>query len=431
MSELENLIQITITRQTSSVATAAFNIPAILAQFTDFSERTRVYTSISAVGEDFDSTSDVYIIANKMFGQSSVAAVPPSIVVGRRQVDSVVGTVTTATEGVTYTVTINGTDYSYVAVALDDATDIVAGIKAAYDLAAISGITFTDNLDGTFDVAVSVAGTAWSITSSNLITLVQDTPTETWTEALEAMEVENNDWYGLVLASHVQADQEEIATAITARKKIYGTSTSNAVTPTTGTTDVASSFYADTLGRVYTIYQPEADSDWPEAAAMGGYMPYTPGSASWNVKQLVGVTVYSLTDTQRANLRNKNCNFYTRVGGLSILQDGLMADGRPIYEIMTADWIESRMRERIYAKWANSLKFTYDRRGFALIGNEMRGVLAEAVNNNAISSFEVFEPDPLAASVTDKADGIARTFTFRAVILTDIRKVIIEGTLTL
>ena len=70
MSELDSIIQVTITRETATVETAAFNIPLILATFTNFSERTRTYTDIDGVTEDFGTETNVYTMATKLFGQS-------------------------------------------------------------------------------------------------------------------------------------------------------------------------------------------------------------------------------------------------------------------------------------------------------------------------------------------------------------------------
>ena len=69
MSELDTIIEINITRQTTTVDTAAFNIPLIVSGVIEFPERTRTYTSLAAVGEDFATTSNVYIMASKILAR--------------------------------------------------------------------------------------------------------------------------------------------------------------------------------------------------------------------------------------------------------------------------------------------------------------------------------------------------------------------------
>ena len=70
MSQLDDVVRVVIFDQSTAIATASFQIPLILSAFTDFSERVRTYTNISGVGEDFSSTSPVYKMAEKLFGQS-------------------------------------------------------------------------------------------------------------------------------------------------------------------------------------------------------------------------------------------------------------------------------------------------------------------------------------------------------------------------
>ena len=72
MSDLDDVVSIILTRESTAVATASFQIPLILATFTNFSERTRTYTSFKGVAEDFDDGDKVYKMANQLFGQSTV-----------------------------------------------------------------------------------------------------------------------------------------------------------------------------------------------------------------------------------------------------------------------------------------------------------------------------------------------------------------------
>lgn len=428
MSELDQIVNIQITRESTAVATASFQIPLVLATFTNFSERTRTYTDISVVGEDFASTSNVYKIAAKLFGQSSVGAVPPSIIIGRRQVDSVSGSVTVANSA-TYTITINGTPYSFVSDASATAIEIVAGLDAA--VGTPTGIVFTDNLDGTFTVAPSVAGTPWSLVSSTNVTLANGTPTEDWVEALEAVEQENNVWYGIVAETHVQADVVALSDAINARRKLYGTSTADPVTPTTGITDIAKILSDKTADRTYGIYLPTADTEFPEAAWMGAQLPYTPGSNDWDFKRAVGVTVSNLTDTQRVNLRNKNTNMYTTVAGVNIFQDGDTFGGSPIDEIVGIDWLYARLQEGVYFRLINSLKVPMTNPGLAIIENEIRSVLSQAEANGLIDrGWSVSTPDVSTISPNLRAQRTAGVFVFRARLAGSIRRVQINGFLS-
>lgn len=425
MSELDQIVQITITRESTAVATTSFQIPLVLATFTNFSERTRTYTDITGVGEDFASTSNVHKIATKLFGQSSVGAVPPSIVVGRRQVDTVTYTPTVA-DNTLYSVTLNGTPYTFTSGVGATATTIVTGLKAA--LGSPTGITVTGTT--TLILTTTVLGTPWSvIASTNLVGV--NTVTEDWVEALEAVEQENNVWYGIVSETHVSADQEALSDAINARRKLYGTSTADTVTPTTGITDIAYKLKAKTADRTFGIYLPTADTEFPEAAWMGAQLPYTPGSNDWDFKRAVGVTVSNLTDTQRVNLRGKDCNMYTTVAGVNIFQDGDTFGGSPIDEIVGIDWLYARLQEGVYFRLINSLKVPMTNPGLAIIENEIRSVLSQAEANGLIDrGWQVTTPDVSTIPANLRAQRTAGVFVFRARLAGSIRKVIINGFLS-
>lgn len=425
MSELDQIVSITITRESTAVATASFQIPLVLATFTNFSERTRTYTDIDAVNDDFPSTSNVSKIATKLFGQSSVGAVPPSIVVGRRQVDSVTFT-PTVSDSTVYTVTLNGTPYTFTSGVGATATTIVTGLKAA--IGSPVGITVTGTT--TLILAVTTPGNPWSVTTSTNLVGV-NTVTETWVAALEAVEQQNNTWYGIVSETHVSADVEALSDAINARRKLFGTSTADTVTPTTGITDIAYKLSAKTADRTYGIYLPTADTEFPEAAWMGAQLPYTPGSNDWDFKRAVGVTVSRLTDTQRVNLRNKNTNMYTTVAGVNIFQDGDTFGGSPIDEIVGIDWLYARLQEGVYFRLINSLKVPMTNPGLAIIENEIRSVLSQAEANGLIDrGWSVSTPDVSTISPTLRAQRTAGVFVFRARLAGSIRRVQINGFLS-
>lgn len=426
MSELDSIIQIQINRETTAVATASFQIPLVLATFTNFSERYRVYTDFDAVSDDFTSTDNVYKIAQRLFGQDGVR--PPSIVVGRRQVDSVTFTPTVA-DNTVYTVTLNDTPYTFTSGVSATATTIVTGLKAA--IGSPTGI----NVSGTTTLilAPTVAGTPWSVTASSNLVGVNAAPTETWVQALDAVTDANNSWYALIAETHVSADILALAASIQPRHKIYLTSTADATTITTGTTDPAYLLKAGGYNRTAIVYLPTADTEFPEAAWAGSQLPRTPGSNDWDFKRANLVTVSVLTDTQRANLRSKNANMYTTVAGVNIFQDGNMSSGvsDAIDIIIGIDWTYARMQEAIYSRLVNLLKVPYTRNGFLIIESEMRSVLAQGQANGLYDTgWTVTSPDPLTIAANQRIQRIAGDFLFTARLQGSVRVVTIVGTVT-
>lgn len=423
MSELDQIIQITLTRESTPVATASFQIPLILAAFTNFSERTRTYTDFDAITDDFSSNDKVYIIAQKLFGQSTVGAVPPSIVVGRRQVNSVTFTPTVA-DSTVYTATVNGVLYSFTSGVSATATTIVTGLKAA--IGTPTGITVSGTT--TLIIAPTVVGTPWSVRASANLVGVNAAPVETWADSLTAVSDDNDVWYALVTETHTSADVQALSAAIQARRKIFGTSSQDTVVPTAGTTDIAYILDSISAGRTYGVYLPTADVDYPEAVWMGSQLAYTPGSNDWDFKRGTGATVSKLNDTARVNLRAKNMNMYTTVGGVNVFQDGNMFDGTPIDQVIIEDWLYARLQEQIYFRLVNTLKIPMTNAGLVIIENEIRSVLSQAEANGAIDrGWSVTVPDVLDIPATLRALRTAGVFQFRVRLAGSIRKVIING----
>lgn len=352
-NSLDSVVQITLTRASATVTVASFQIPLILASFTNFSERAREYSSLTELAADFKNGDAVYEIAEKLKGQSSViGAVPPTFVVGRRQVDSTTLTPTVA-NNTDYVVTINGVGYTYTSGSSATATTITAGIEDLTD--SIAGINVVDNT-GTITFSPSTVGAEWSIRYSANLTGVNAVPTESITDALAAIEVENNEWYLVVSDTKVASEQNELSDAIGARRKIYGLSTADTVAPTNGTTDIGALLSAKSAGRTYGVYLPTANTEYPEAAWAGSQLAVTPGSNDWDFKRASGVTVSKLSSTQVNNLEDKNYNYYIALGGQNVFQNGNMFDGSPIDLIIGEDWLYARLQEQIYFRLINTLK---------------------------------------------------------------------------
>lgn len=422
MSELSDIVEVVITRETASIDTAAFNIPLILTTHTNFQERARTYTTINGVLEDFESTSNTYLMAQAMF---SGDIKPPSIIVGRKQVDQVTITPVVANSAV-YTVTVNGTAYSFTSDASATADEITEGLEAAITA---TGVNVTDNI-GTLTIEPTTPGDNWSVVVSSNMVKTDGTSSETWVDALGEVESENNQWYALTAETHSEADVLTLAAAIEARRKIYGTSTQEATVPSTATTDIASKLSDLNYDRTFLVYLPTADTQFPECVWIGSQLPEVPGSNDWDLKQGSGITVSSLSETQKVNLRNKNTNFYTRKAGLEVFQDGNMVSGAPIDEIIFIDWVVARLEESVFFRMVNSKKIPFTRTGATIIESDIRGVLSQGVANQGIADdtpYTVQAPDVLAIPEVQRAQRIMGDFVIRFRLAGSVRKVIIRG----
>lgn len=428
MTVLTDIISVQISRETQAVSRAAFNIPMFLDEHTAFSERARVYTSITAVGEDFSSSSKVYEAALRYFGQELV---PSTIVIGRKQVNGVDGAVATVSNNSVYSVTVNGVLVQITSDGTATDIEIVAALKAAFDAETeITGVNFTDNLDGTFEIAVATPGAAWSVKASSNLSLVNQASSETWPDAITAVEFENSEWIGMNASTHVEADVLAIAEAIEAREKIYGTSSSAANIKTNGAGNLAAQLKALGYQKTFLMWKADADTNFPECALMAYQLQPLPGSNTWVYKTLTGTSVDKLTGTETTNLKANNVITYESIGGVNATTGGKMVGGEFIDVMVGVLWLTARMRERIWFRMVNTQKIPYTNAGIAIIEAEVRAQLAEGIRNNFLADNPapvISVPDALSVDPNLRATRVLEDLSFEARLAGAIHFVTIRG----
>ncbi len=435
MTTLSDILNINISRQTAAVQLASFAVPAIIASHTMWKDRARVYTSAASVLLDFPAGGIVYKAAQDVF---SAPQAPTQFVVGRRQVDSVNGSVTTATQGAVYSITVDGTVFSYTAPASPTPTSVVTALIGLYNATPVTGVTATDHLNGTFTIGVSVLGTAWSIVSSSTVTLTNVTPTETWPTAISSVYAANNLWYCFGTDSHLVADIEAIAAVAETMKVLYGYSTQDPTVGTTSTTDIASVLKASSYTRTFGLWNATADTNFPEFSWIGAACTATPGSNTWAYKALAGIPVDTLSETfttyASAPTTGKNISTYETIGGLNVTVGGYVASGEFIDVMIFVDWLQSTMKSRLFFRLANAPKIPYTSSGATALEAEIRGVLNDGITAGGLSSSPaptVFMPLVSGVSNTLKATRTYSGITFNATLAGAIHYVGISGTVTI
>lgn len=373
MTRLTDIITINITRETAAVAQTNFNVPLFIAAFTNWAERAREYTSLEAVAADFDTETLVYIAATKLFGQQIR---PTKIVVGRRQIPSVTVIVGDVLDETTYSFTVSDRVVSFTSGVAAVAAEISAGLSASYDLNPVDGITVVDNLDGTLTVSSTVD---WSISTGPLLSFTPALAVESWTNTLEAVQAVNDTWYALTAATHIESDVLALAGAIEAKKKIYATSSSALDIKTSVTTDLFSQLQDLGYQRTFGMWSATADSEFPECSWVGYQLQERPGSNTWAYKSLSGLTVSTLSDTESTNIKAKAGSTYENVGGLNVTVGAKMFGGEWIDVMVFVDWLEARLRERIWFRLANSKKIPYTQAGATILETEVRAQLREGI----------------------------------------------------
>ncbi len=426
---LQNIVNITISRETKAVSRTGFGTINILGTNKGFTSLLKYYANLTAVLVDFKSTDLEYIAATAAFSQSPSVT---RIAISRRATsDTSVVTVTALANGTT-TIIFNGTTYS-VPNGSDTATAIVGALKIVFDAGSELG-TFTDNSDGTYDIDPSVAGVDYSLQVgvNSVIAFVAST---TYAADLAAITEETDDWYGLILTSRVLSDVSAAAAYIETVTKIFISASADAdivdTTDAADSTTIAAVIKAAAYARSGVFYHSLAATQYPDAALLGVILPLDPGSYTGAFKTLSGITVDSLTETQKTNGLAKNANIYVLVGGENITRDGTVAEGEFIDTIVFVDWLEARMTEGVFSLLVNQPKVPYTDGGIASIEAEITQVLQLGIARGGIAispAYSVSVPKAADVSTANKAARLVEDITFDATLTGAIHAVTIAGT---
>lgn len=389
MASISLVTDVNVSRQTSAVTVAGYSLAMFLGKHKGFTTRYKVYSSIDEVATDFATNSKEYEAASSTFGQT------PSVdrfAIGR--IDSTTVTYTpVVANSATYTVIINGVSFSIVsdsdATATEIVTALIAAINAGSEPVTASGTT-------TLILTADVGGVAFSAKGSTNLTPVYG-GTETITDASNAVILENNDWYGYQVYSHVKADQLEAAAFAQAAKKFYKTSSSDAniinQSASADTTSVATAFKANGYDRAGVIYGGNADAQYPEAAYMSVLFGYEPGSVTMNLKGLVGDTVDNLTTTQITNAQSKNVAVYVPIAGSNNILYPTMGDGTFDDIIRDLDYAASDLQVSTFSVLKNNGKVGMTDVDIALV----EGAVQASVQRSA--SLGIFDPNDITITV--------------------------------
>ena len=386
MTKLTDYYNIQVTQSTSAVTRKDFKTLAFISEHAVFSERYRLYSSVDSLLEDgFTEDSVEYKAATRAFGQKNV---PSYVVFGRKQVPSVNGAITTLTNNYTYTLTVSGTEYTFTSDANATAIEVVAGLKAAYDLNPKTSITFTDNLDGTFDVASSVD---WSITSGNGITLTNGTSTESWVDAINALKRANKDWFGLTVSTRDGGEQLAIAEYMESDTRFFYAATNDAVAPTSGTTDIGSVLAGIDANHTAVFFHTKADEQYPDVALMAYQLQEEPGTSDWAPKELFGVTPDVFTDTESNYLKGKNYTTFEEINGISTTHGCKTAGGEWVDRIIGVMEYVARLQEDFWSTTVNSKKVPYTNEGASVF----RAIIMSENQRGIAKSFIAPTPAPV------------------------------------
>lgn len=438
---LADIVSVTITAQTTTPSRLGFGVPLIARAHSVFASVVRYFANLTEMTDaGFSATDPAVLIATAIFSQNPK---PNKVGVGKRSnafSQSIEIEVLNTTEGYEYDFDIvvgtTTTNVSYTNGAAETLTTIGTAIAALID--AISGVT-----------AANVAGviTCDTDTDGDLVNYVGFDEPDNFTlkdvtadpglaADLTAIEtVDPDGWYALLLDSNSHAEIDVAATWIEARTKIFLTNTTDSeCVDIAETTDVMSGLQAAAYARTAIIYSQAELLSWSGAAWAGNRLPSDPGSSTWSYKTLRGVTVdTALTGGQASVIESKGGNHYTRVAGVNITRYGITASGEYIDITRFIDWLDARIKERIFGVLVNNEKIPYTDSGVDLMRAQVEAQLQQGITAGGLAADPkptVTAPKVADIDTADKANRILPDIEFQATLAGAIHKLVISGVLS-
>jgi len=392
-------------------------------------ERMRFYASLSDVAVDHLTSSEEYKGATAHFAQIPA---PPPILIGNRFTTAQAGrlrggtvsSTLSAYTGITnggFDIVINGTnrqifalDFSGAASLAAVATLIQTKLNAALSgttctwSATLNRFTITSPTTGTSStVGYAVAPTGGSSPTDVSATLgftfatgalsVNGIAIESMTDSLNASQIFNGTFYSVQLTGTASTQDVKDAMAWAEGAKVlfwYSTADTNAPI-SSATSDLG--YYASNLGYNRTVSMSDLANSTlylslSGAARLASVDYDQPNSiTTLKFKQAPGFAPAPLTSTQAANLKAKHYNYYVSRGDIggtpfSMFEEGVVANGRFIDEVIGLDWLQATLRTALFAALATSpTGIPNTDAGAGMLVQAATGALNKAVTNGLLA----------------------------------------------
>jgi hypothetical protein len=382
-------------------------------------ERLRFYADMDAVGVDFSTTDEEYKAAQIFFSQSPR---PSELAIGRRFPSAAPGELlggTNATKVIAtwqavtsggFKITIDGTERSLTTLNFSSDTTlnaVASRIQAALIAAGATGASViydgsrfvvrsgTTGVTSTVSYAIAPAsGTnisallAWDAASLGKITA--GIAAETIAGSLDALQAFDGSWYGLALTNEATEQNLQDASAwVEARVKIHGVNTkASNNTDSTSTTSLSYVLKAAGYRRSLVVY--DANDDYAAVSALARMFTVNFNEQNSTItlkfKQLPGISVTNITETQRLALVGNNCNYYTQFGDSAMIAEGVMASGVFADEVHGLDWLQNAIETNVFGYlYTRTTKVPQTDKGVAALVQQVEQALAQGVNNGLLA----------------------------------------------
>jgi hypothetical protein len=439
MPTLEEIVDVSVSANTTTPSRPGFGTPLFLGYHTNYLDLVREYSKASDMVDDgFANTDALYLMAASAFAQNPR---PQTVKIGRATtslVKTMVLTITTSTEGEHILVTVTSpdgteTEIDYTVLAGASTTTVATAVEALIE--ACSGISSSASVA---DITVTAAtGEDFYLSGLSNCTVLDSSGDADYDTALNNIIVVDNDWFGLAIVSNSEANIDDVADWAETNKKLfvaYSCDSGEAA----GTGTIGSGLVSNAYDFTVPLWSMDAPS-FPAAAWLGRMLPTDPGAATWIYKRLRGVVVDSLTTTQQTNLETDMWSYYITIGSRPVTQTAKTASGEFVDIIVGIEWLKSEIKLTVWDILSASDKVPYTDAGVAIITSAVAGVLQQGVSRglldpgdpeNEIDPPAVTAPKVADVPTSDRANRHLPDVFFSGRLAGAIHKTAIEGTLT-
>lgn len=396
-NQIDKIVKVVITRQTTVPSMASFNDVLIVGEFTvsgfDADHRVEKYSSLSAMQTaGFSTTSYAYRACQAVFAQSPHI---DSVYVGWKNVSE------TWTDALNAIKTQNNKWYGLCVETrrMADQQLVASWVQSNKKLCILASGDSTIINATTGDIGAYVKAQSYDRTAVFYHPDCDDTIITNYT-------VYSND--GLTFYTDPEMTIEATIPS--------------GVTPTF----VSGTEYTYSV----TTYGLNDNDPIPEACLFGKMFTKRPGSATWALKTFQGMSAYDLTDSQVEKAHDKNVNTYMYASDVAVTQDG-KTGGEFIDVIHGCDWLEAYIQNQVFANMISVDKVPFTDIGIQMIVDPLKSALNVGVDYELITEYDVTHPRASEVSKTDKGKRHLPDVRFTAPLAGAIQSTQIDGVVTL
>jgi len=444
MAKLDRIVDVQIALNTAGISKLGFSTMLIAGWDSSMLDRVATVTSVDDMLKmGFAVGSEMYKATQAAFSQTPR---PRQVKLGR--LNSKEYHVTTkVVENGAYTIKFKWYDTNFNVVEKvvtftnsgTDKTAIITGLKTAAN--AIVGLSDVVTIPAIDDLVIAVKSAHVAVTTSENLS-IDSVADGTIATGMTAIKAADNDFYGVILASHKKQDVLDMAAYVETQTMLFGTSTDEAgAYAQASTDDVLSKLKIKEYYRMFCDVRKDA-SDYEESAKMARCFAIDPGGETWALKSLSSVKTDGWTETEYTTIKNKNGNTYEKVRNISVTQNGKVVAGEWIDIIRFRDWLVEEIQTNVFTLLKNNDKVPYTDAGIAMVENVVRKALEDGQDRGGIAPTEYDENNnenpgfvltvPLASEITptQKATRDLKDIKFTARMAGAIHAVEIKGSFT-